>query len=77
MTKRFTYHRIKPGTYDVQLHGHVEVRDAQTGERIGQLNKTRDGYALRNLEGKLIDVVYLNDRETCAGLLASKVRESH
>jgi hypothetical protein len=72
--KRFTYHQPEVALRGT-VYGLKEVRDAQTGERIGLLNPVRNGYALRRLDGHRLDVVYRVGRETAAGLLRMRMQE--
>lgn len=66
--KRFRYlsaARTLPGA---KAQGLVAVEEG--GVVIGHLNKTRNGYALRDLRGTLVGETYLVGRETAAAALA-------
>jgi hypothetical protein len=71
---RFTFH--KPAA---QLAGTapalVEVRDE--GQPIGLLNRHRDGYILRDLDGKKVETTYGISRATAAGVLAQTMEAAY
>lgn len=73
MDKRFSYKR--PASLVERfgsVHGLVEVWEG--GSAIGLLNRTQSGYAVRDLEGKLLDTVHVADRATAAGILSLRIR---
>lgn len=69
---RFTFHHPA-----AELRGTApalrEVRDASTGKPLGLLNRCLGGYVLRDLDGRKLDTVWLDDRMTAAAILARTV----
>lgn len=71
MRGRFTFHRPADAVRGT-APALVEVRDG--GKPIGLVNRHRDGYVLRALDGRKLDTTYGIDRVTSAGVLAQLVR---
>lgn len=64
-SSRYSFRPVKGS----RLYGHVAVLDRESGQAYGHLNRTKTGYALRDLSGSLLGLVHNVSREVAATAL--------